>query len=47
VSEIHITQREETSLLTFVVGASLQKSKLHKAMAESKSLLACHLLRLL
>jgi hypothetical protein len=30
-----------------VVGASLQNSKLHKVNAESKSLLTCHLLRLL
>jgi hypothetical protein len=30
-----------------IVGASLQKSKLHKVTKESKSLLACHLLRLL
>jgi hypothetical protein len=29
------------------IGASLQNSKLHKVKVESKSLLACHMLRLL
>jgi hypothetical protein len=31
----------------FIVGASLQNSKLHKVKVKSKTQLACHLLRLL
>jgi hypothetical protein len=41
---IHITQREDTYI---IVGVSLQKYKLHKVKAESKSLLPCRMLRLL
>jgi hypothetical protein len=43
-ARIHITRHEDTYLR---VGASLQKSKLQKVNTESKSLLACHLSRLL